>query len=471
MSGNRSKYGKNSKRGGSLRTAALTVTTIVLAMTVILVISPSIRSSLASVLRPEQISNGYAPSQTDNSGSASETPAASSAEESTVAEQTETTIAETEPYKDIEIELVATGDVLLHMPVINGVARNVEGGTVYQFDPVFRYIKDIVHSADYAVLNFEGTLGGPPYTGYPMFSAPDDIVPALLNTGFDLASTVNNHSIDRGYDGLIRTATVFQENGLPNIGTKTSVEAKSYRVEDVQGIKIGFSSFSFETIGTEQNRALNGILIPKDAEPLIDSFNPYREGVFDQDIQRILERVETMRSEGAEFICMVMHWGEEYHISSSPYQQRLAQILADAGVDLIIGHHPHVVQEIDFVKASNSDHEMLVYYSLGNFISNQYFDTGNASGRGQDGLTARVSITKTENDISITSAEYIPIHVVRVVADGIPSHRVVPVLDALADPAAYETTSELMNASLARTEAVMDANGSSDKISLTAAGN
>lgn len=469
MSGNR--YGNTHRKSSRLRTAALIFTTIVLAMTVLLVMSPSIRNSLASVMRPDQSSIDSTLNHKETSEDSDETSEDSVIDASKATEQTETTIAETEPYKDIEIELVATGDVLLHMPVINGVARNVNGETVYQFDPVFHYIKNIISSADYAVMNFEGTLGGPPYTGYPMFSAPDDIVPALISTGFDLASTVNNHSIDRGYDGLIRTATVFQENGLPNIGTKTSAEAKSYRVEDVQGIKIGFSSFSFETIGTEQNRALNGILIPKDAEPLIDSFNPYREDVFDQDIQRILERVETMRSEGAEFICMVMHWGEEYNISSSPYQQRLAQILADAGVDLIIGHHPHVVQEIDFVKASNSDHEMLVYYSLGNFISNQYFDTGNASGRGQDGLTARVSITKTENDVSITSAEYIPIHVVRVEADGIPSHRVVPVLDALADPASYETTSELMNASLARTEAVMAANGGSDKISLTAAGN
>lgn len=468
MSGNR--YGNAHRKSGRLRTAALTVTTIVLAMTVLLVISPSIRNSLASVMRPDQSSTDSTLDQKETSGKSNESSGDSVTGESTEPEQTEALVTETEAVEDIDIELVATGDVLLHMPVINGVARNVDGETVYQFEPVFRYIKDIIDSADYAVTNFEGTLGGPPYTGYPMFSAPDDIVSALLNTGFDLANTANNHTIDRGYDGLIRTATVFQEQGLPNIGTKTSADAKSYRVEDIKGIKIGFSSFSFETIGTEQNRALNGIIMPKEAEPLIDSFNPYRDDVFDQDIQKILERVKIMRSEGAEFICMVMHWGEEYNISSSPYQQRLAQILADAGVDLIIGHHPHVVQEIDFVQASNSDHEMLVYYSLGNFISNQYFDTGNASGRGQDGLTARIRIKKTADDIYISSADYIPTYVVRVLADGVESHRVVPVLDGLADPQSYETTTELMNASLARTEAVMAANGSSDKISLQASG-
>lgn len=477
MSGNSNKYNNVHRKRGSLRTAALIVTTIILSLTVLLVISPSIRNSLASVVRPDQIETDITDNQAGAVGQSDDTsmdlPADDSlpsGDDANQSEQTEPTVTETEAYEDIEIELAATGDVLLHMPVINGVARTVEGETVYQFEPVFRYIKDIIYSADYSVLNFEGTLGGPPYTGYPMFSAPDDIVPALISTGFDLASTVNNHSIDRGFDGLIRTATVFNEQGMPNIGTKTSADAKSYRIEDIKGVKIGFSAFSFETIGTEQNRALNGIIMPKEAEPLIDSFNPYRDDVFAQDIQKILERVEAMRSEGAEFICMVMHWGEEYNISSSPYQQKLAQKLADAGVDLIIGHHPHVVQEIDFVQATNSDHEMLVYYSLGNFISNQYFDTGNASGRGQDGLAARVRITKTENDVFISSADYIPVHVVRVHADGIPSHRVVPVLAALEDPQAYETTTEMMNASLARTEAVMAANGSSEKISLTAVG-
>ena len=232
MSGNR--YGNAHRKSGRLRTAALTVTTIVLVMTVLLVISPSIRNSLASVMRPDQSSTDSTLDQKETSGKSNESSGDSVTGESTEPEQTEALVTETEAVEDIDIELVATGDVLLHMPVINGVARNVEGETVYQFEPVFRYIKDIIDSADYAVTNFEGTLGGPPYTGYPMFSAPDDIVPALLNTGFDLANTANNHTIDRGYDGLIRTATVFQEQGLPNIGTKTSADAKSYRVEDIK---------------------------------------------------------------------------------------------------------------------------------------------------------------------------------------------------------------------------------------------
>lgn len=477
MSVNRNKYKKPPRKRGGLRTGALVITTIVLALTLILVVSPQFRDMLASAVQSGQTTasdNNGQIDQIDKSDSTTDNDDVNGDNSNDIVsptpDQTESTAIETEPFEDIEIELVATGDVLLHMPVIDGVKRGANGETVYEFDPVFRYIKDIVSSSDYAVLNFEGTLAGPPYSGYPMFSAPDSIVPALVNAGFDLASTVNNHSIDRGYDGLIRTASVFNEDGMPNIGTKLSKEAKSYRIEDINGISIGFSAFSFETIGTDQNRALNGIIIPEDAEPLIDSFNPYRDDVFAQDMQKILERVETMRSEGAEFICMVLHWGEEYNISSSPYQRDMAQTLADAGVDLIIGHHPHVAQEIDFVKSTNSDHEMLVYYSLGNFISNQYFDTGNASGRGQDGLVARVRINKSADDVFISSADYIPIHVVRVHADGIPSHRVVPVLAALDDPLAYETTYELMQASLARTEAVMNANGTSENISLTAAG-
>jgi poly-gamma-glutamate synthesis protein (capsule biosynthesis protein) len=456
----RKPYPRRRKHSG--RSVALAFTVVILLFTAVIAFSPSFRDLLASSLRSDVVETDAVKSTSD----ADHITESSGDPETT----TTTAVPTTTVFEDIDIELVGTGDVLLHMPVIEGVRRSVDGETVYQFEPVFKYVREIIESADYSVFNFEGTLGGEPYSGYPMFSAPDDIIPALKTVGFDLGSTVNNHSIDRGMDGLLRTISVFEKFEMPNIGTKSAAENKSYRIEDINGIKIGFSSYTYETIGTEQNRALNGITMSADLAQLVDSFNPYRDNIFQEDIQEILLRVETMKKEGAEFICMVMHWGDEYHVSSNPYQQSMAQKLADAGVDLVIGHHPHVVQEIDFVKSANSDHEMLIYYSLGNFISNQYYDTGGAAGKGQDGLMARINIRKTEDDVFITSAEYIPTHVVRVTADGIASHRVVPVLDALESPAEFETTSDLMRTSLARTSAIMEANGSSDRISLEAAG-
>ena len=460
-------YRKHKKKNGKKIAAAITCVLVI--FTLVLAFSPAARSFLINGANFSHVLGGEktASDQTQNINASETTLGDHKDQQSTVKQETEP--SET-VLEEAEIEIVAVGDVLLHMPVIEGVKRVVDGETEYNFDPVFKYVKNIIDSADYSILNFEGTLGGEPYSGYPMFSAPDDIVPSLIRTGFDLASTVNNHSIDRGLAGLIRTAEVFRENGLPNIGTKANSSDKSYRVENVNGITIGFSSFSFETIGTETNRALNGITMPVEAEDLIDSFNPYRAELFEADVQNILDRVELMREEGAEFICLIMHWGDEYAIHSNPYQQFMAQTFADAEVDLIIGHHPHVVQEVDFVKSSKSDHEMLVYYSLGNFISNQYFDTGNASGRGQDGLMARVIINKSGNEIKITRAEYIPIHVVRVQEEGIPSHRVVAVVDALEDPASFDTTSDLMQASLDRTEAVMAANGQSGRIDLHLSG-
>src|SRR5690554_2787416 len=157
-------YGRKKKR--NLKTVALVITTVVLTATVLLAVSPSFRNLLASAVRTEQseITDQDEKDKNDAAG-----PDASEQQDVTEPSGTEPAIIETEPepFEEIEIELVGTGDVLLHMPVIDGVKRSIDGETVYQFDPVFRYIKNIIDGADYSVLNFEGTLGGPPYSGYP----------------------------------------------------------------------------------------------------------------------------------------------------------------------------------------------------------------------------------------------------------------------------------------------------------------
>jgi poly-gamma-glutamate synthesis protein (capsule biosynthesis protein) len=437
------------RRNRKASTAALLITAILLTATLVLAFN-SLNSDSSGQTDTSR-SQTPATENTDTGQNSSEQPSSTTASESDVVIPDETdTVIEAK-----EIELVAVGDVLLHMPLINGVKRTVDGEETYLFSPVFRYIESIIQSADYATFNFEGTLAGAPYSGYPMFSAPDEIVPALKLAGFDLASTINNHSIDRGYNGLVRTAEVFMENGFPVVGTRTDLNRESFTIKEIEGINIGFASYSFETIGNESGKSLNGITVPAEAVDLIDSFNPYRESRFDTDLQKIVERVNLLKDRGADLICLNLHWGDEYNTRSNDYQKKMSKILADAGVDLIIGHHPHVVQEIDVVASSDGDNQMLVYYSLGNFVSNQYYDTGNAGGKGQDGIIARITIRKDNEDTKVTMGEYIPIHVVRVTADGIPSHRVVPVLSALDSPGEFETTAALMQSSLERTSSIL----------------
>ena len=358
------------------------------------------------------------------------------------------------PIPEIRVTLIAAGDILMHKPVIDG---GLVAGTKDQYDfiPIFQYVRPIFQEASLTLANYEGTLAGPPYSGYPFFSAPDAIADALADTGIKVLWTANNHTIDKGLDGVIRTAQVFRDKGFQVVGTRPDEASPADAVVDVNGIKLGLMAYTFETIGTPTQKTLNGNKMPAAADPLINSFNPYRDDSLAKDMQAMLERVEVLRGQGAELICISLHWGNEYNTRSSAYQRKMAQQLADAGVELIFGHHPHVLQEIDVLTSQTTGKPTLVYYSMGNFISNQNFDTGNSAGNAQDGLIARVSLLKNAEGVRIELGEYIPTHVVRVAKGSGTQHLVVPVLPGLESPAAYQTTPNEMSASLARITAIL----------------
>jgi poly-gamma-glutamate synthesis protein (capsule biosynthesis protein) len=140
-------------------------------------------------------------------------------------------------------------------------------------------------------------------------------------------------------------------------------------IQDLNGIKVGFLNYTFETNGTESNKTINGIYLPKGGEDLVCSFNPYREDAYAKDLAAILSRVNQLRSDGAEFICLSVHWGEEYNTKSVQWQRDVAQDLADGGVDLIIGHHPHVLEEAEVLTSQVTGKNTLVFYSLSNFCT------------------------------------------------------------------------------------------------------
>lgn len=362
----------------------------------------------------------------------------------------------------IRVTLVAAGDILMHKPVIDG---GLIPGTKDQYDfiPIFQYVKPIFQEASLTLANYEGTLAGPPYSGYPFFSAPDAIADALADTGIKVLWTANNHTIDKGLAGVIRTAQVFRDKGFQVIGTRPDETSPADAVVDVNGIKLGLMAYTFETIGTPTEKALNGNKMPAAADPLINSFNPYRADSMAKDMKAMLDRVGVLRDQGAELICISLHWGNEYNTRSSAYQRDMAQQLSDAGVELIFGHHPHVLQEIDVLTSQTTGKPTLVYYSMGNFMSNQNYDTGNSAGNAQDGMIARVSLLKDADGVRIELGEYIPTHVVRVAKGSGTQHLVVPVLPGLEDPAAFQTSQKEMAASLERITAVLgDSQGTAE---------
>jgi len=374
------------------------------------------------------------------------------------------------PAPEIRATITAVGDIIMHKSVIEGGLTNPgEAVLVYDYNTDFQYVSSIFEASDLAMGNFEGTLNGPPYSGFPSFSAPDAIADALFTAGFRVICTANNHCIDKGMDGLIRTASVLRDAGLTVIGTRPDTTSPMDTVEDLGGIKVGLLNYTFETPGTEQRKTINGIPLPVGADLLIDSFNPYREPAYESDMLAIFQRVDELRRQGAEIICLTLHWGEEYNTHSVAWQQRMAQDLCDGGVDLIIGHHPHVIEEIDVLTSAVTGKQTLVYYSLGNFLGNWNFGSLGTAGKAQDGMIARVTFLKTADGVTIEKGEYIPTNVVRIPKGSGLQHLIVPVLPALSDPAAYQTTTAEMQASYDRINRILDLCTGTNEIPVTEA--
>ncbi|MDO5738054.1 MAG: CapA family protein [Eubacteriales bacterium] len=358
------------------------------------------------------------------------------------------------------VNLAVVGDVLMHLPLIKG-AEQADGS--HDFAYSYRYVQDDIEAADYACFNMEGTLGGEPYEGYPIFSAPDSLAEQLKKIGFDMAYAANNHSLDRGVEGIKATARKLKAAGLDLVGTRESANDPKYLIKEVNGLKLGFINYSYETDKLDGMRALNGIPLPPEGEGLVDSFSLMRapEDFFTQDMQAMGERVKEVKAQGVDFMVALIHWGDEYHTAPNQWQLELAQYLADQGVDLIVGAGPHVLQEVKWLQRQDGG-RTLCYYSLGNFISNQQFDTGYSNGFAEDGLMALIQIEKNfRGEVLIKQAGYLATYCFKVhPANDVTFATLLPVEAALADISKYqlEGGEELLQSSLLRIREVMAKN-------------
>jgi len=249
-----------------------------------------------------------------------------------------------------EATLTFVGDAMQHSPQITAAARS---GGRYDYSTCFTLLEPTIQAADLAVVNLECPLAGKPYTGYPCFSAPDSYARQLIASGFDLIVTANNHCLDRGAKGLRRTCTMLDSMHIPHVGTYRNATERAQRlplIRNVNGINIGFLNYTYGT---------NGI--------------PARDGVVVDFIDRDLmaRDIAAARQAGAQALCVVMHWGIEYTLKPVKSERSLADFLVDQGVDLIIGGHPHVVQPMEMRHSDRHNKDVLLVYSLGNFISNQ----------------------------------------------------------------------------------------------------
>lgn len=234
----------------------------------------------------------------------------------------------------------------------------------YDFTENYQIIKPFLNKADFTVGNLETVFAGKKkgYSGYPTFNTPDEYLYALKDAGFDMLLTANNHSLDKGKKGLLRTIEKIDEAGLFHTGTFTSQEERdSLQIIEINGISFAVFSYSYGT---------NGIPVPEGEDYLVNLI----------DYPPIESDIEKAKQAKVDLIIVYYHFGDEYDNEPSYLQENLVKETIGFGADIIIGSHPHVPQPIEFFKTNNANLDSgFVAYSLGNFISNQrwrYSDGG-----------------------------------------------------------------------------------------------
>ena len=293
---------------------------------------------------------------------------------------------------DITFTMAVTGDIMCHNTIYMDAYNSSK--KEYDFSYIFEDVKFHIQTADIAVGNLETTFAGSKvgYSGYPTFNTPETLAKNLKKVGFDVVSTANNHSLDKGYNGIVNTIKYLDEADLSHTGTYSSEEAsKEILIKNVKGVKIAFLSFTYGT---------NGISIPKGKEYCINL----------NDKETILEQLKLAREQEPDMICVSMHWGVEYQTKQNSTQEDLADFLFENGADVILGNHSHVPQPMEKRTIKLDDgtkKDGFVIYSLGNFLANQNYKYTS------DSAILNLQITKKAETgkISIDNITYAPTYI------------------------------------------------------------
>ena len=287
------------------------------------------------------------------------------------------------------------GDFVLHMPVIDA-ARTADGGC--DFHQMLAPVADVIGDADFTVANVDGVMGASTvYSGYPRFSTPVELMDALLDAGVDMLTMANNHALDCDYAGLIAQMDACDARGMDHIGAaRTQREHDTPQLREINGIRVGFLNYTAHANGRE------AACVP-DAAAF--GLNFAYTSNFAADAQ-------ALRDAGAEAIVAFMHWGEEYNRLADEEEIILASRLVAAGVDVIVGGHPHVIQRIYWLDGERrwdgAPQRTLCCYSLGNFLSNQQPEYQNC------GIIFEFTLEKDANGkVTVHSPGYIPVFVWR----------------------------------------------------------
>lgn len=340
---------------------------------------------------------------------------------------TATTAATTAPPEVVRT-LAFGGDLLTHMPVVaEGRRDGAAIGVPYDFGPMLAPLAPIVGGVDLALCHLEVPLvgDGQQVTGYPSFHAPRELAGAIAGAGYDGCSTASNHSLDGGRPAIDATLGTFDALGLGHVGTaRSSEEDVVPRLYSLDGVVVAHLSYAY---------GFNGYQPPADAPWVVDALDP----------AVVARDAAAARAAGAQLVVVSAHWGTEYQHEPDAYQRDMAAaVTAVAEVDLVIGHHAHVVQPVERVG------DRWVVFGLGNQLSNQAQDVR------RDGLTVVVTVAgPVGGALAVRSIEAVPTFV------DLTTYEVLPTAATLARPDLDPALRAALEASQARTMEIVNRSG------------
>lgn len=318
------------------------------------------------------------------------------------------------------VELAAVGDLMVHQWQMDDAY--VSSSAMYDFDYCFEPVYDEIKSADLAIANFETVTAGKDigYSDYPCFNTPDEFVEAVKNAGFDVVTTANNHSMDKGVEGLKRTIDILDKNGIDHFGTyKTQQSSNNILIKEVNNIKFAFISWTYGT---------NGINVPEE----------YLVNIISQ--QKIESDIQKAKLLNPDFIIVMPHIGNEYESQPKQVFKDWIDIMIKAGADVVLASHPHVLQPMEYrtvVCDDGSQRNAFVAYSLANFISSQRTEPRDA------GVILKIEFEKTDGqEAFIKNVRYSPTWVQWKDTSGGYNIRVLTVYDALNDSDKFKLRSQ-----------------------------
>ena len=277
------------------------------------------------------------------------------------------------------IHICVVGDNLIHSTVVKAGATD----TGYDYNYMYDNVSQEIQFYDLAILNQETPIvdKSSGYTGYPLFGSPKEIGDAVINAGFDVVTCATNHTIDKGTSGLKYSYDYWKSQNIPALGVHERNESP-ITYYTCKGIRLAMLNYTY---------GLNGLKLPADSEYIVDLLD---------DKEAIKASINEARA-NSDFVIVFAHWGTEYVYEPTSIQREWGQFLADAGANLIVGTHPHVIEPQETLIAQDG-HEVPVYWSLGNFLS------------GQDevprmlGALADITLVKVGNEVRCVDAKAIP---------------------------------------------------------------